>query len=83
MGMTENEIKQSVYQAVKDYILKHQYAPTYREIQDMSGVKSTSTVHKYIHILIDDGLLETDIEGHLSLARAVRLTGYEIVKKNT
>lgn len=57
---------------IKEYIVEHQYPPSYQEICWGTGVKSKQTVHRYIRILIDIGRLETDESGN---ARALRVPG--------
>lgn len=37
---------------------EHGYPPTFREIADHFGVSSTSTVHRAVHKLIEQGVLE-------------------------
>ncbi len=47
--------------AVFNYIksrLSEGYSPSVREIMDAMGFKSTSTAHRYIESLVNDGLLE-------------------------
>lgn len=45
---------------VTEYKHLHGYSPTYREIANAIGVKSTSTVSRYIQMLIHRGLLTKD-----------------------
>lgn len=40
-----------IYNIIKDYIAKHNYAPTLREICEISGLKSVSTVSKHLEHL--------------------------------
>ena len=70
--------KDLIMQSIISYIEKHQYAPTVREIGDMVGLKSTSTVHTYLKKLFDEGKLETD---EVSSPRALRVPGYKFVKE--
>lgn len=63
-----NDLSAKIYDYVKERI-QDNYSPTVREICTDLGIKSTSTVHKYLNVLIDNGLLEKD-EG---LNRALRL----------
>ena len=70
--------KDNVLNAVIVYIREHQYPPSVREICDMTGLKSTSSVHKYIDELLTDGALETDCG--IGTARALRVPGYKFVK---
>lgn len=72
--MSSREI---VYNAVVTYIQQHQYPPCVRELCDMTGLRSTSTIHSHIQRLICDGRLETDDKG---APRALRVPGYKFVK---
>lgn len=46
--------------AVKAYINEHGYAPSIREIVEMTGYTSTSTVHGHLNRLFDLGYLESE-----------------------
>jgi repressor LexA len=49
----ENEI----YSAIKNYILNRGYPPTVREIGQLVGLKSTSTVHRYLVSIQSQGYI--------------------------
>mgnify|MGYP002761924448 FL=1 len=80
MNATEHGIKKraEIKQAIILYIEKHGYAPTIREIGDMVGLSSTSSVHNHLIRMIATGELETDDE--IRSPRAIRVPGYKIVK---
>lgn len=65
-----NEKAQKIYEFIRDRI-GDGYAPTVREICDALGIRSTSTVHRYINILVEEGLLEKMDNQN----RAIRLPG--------
>jgi repressor LexA len=44
--------------AVRDYTAEHGYPPTIREICTASGLRSSSSAHAHIGVLIRLGLLE-------------------------
>lgn len=69
--------REKVYNAVVTYIQEHQYPPSVRELCDMTGLRSTSTIHSHIQRLIREGRLETDNE---CAPRALRVSGYKFVK---
>jgi repressor LexA len=73
------QTRERIMQAIISYIEKHQYAPTVRELLEMTGIKSTSTIHRHILVLIDKGRLETDAEW--GTPRALRVPGYKIIKE--
>ena len=67
-----------IMEAIISYIEEHQYFPSYREIGDMVGLKSTSSVHLQIAKLIQEGRLESDTE--YIQPRALRVRGYRFIK---
>jgi repressor LexA len=73
------EMRAKIKEAVIQYIEKHGYAPTVREIGTMVGLDSTSSVHNHLMHMIDNGELETDDK--YRSARALRVPGYKFVKK--
>lgn len=55
----ESEIKtRELLTAIGMYIEKHGYSPAIRDLKDMMGLKSTSTVHRYLKILKEEGKIE-------------------------
>ena len=65
-----NEKAKAVYEYIKDCTADG-IPPTVREICAALNLKSTSTAHRYINILVEEGLLEK--AGNLN--RAIRLSG--------
>lgn len=70
--LARSEKKASILGFIRDYQKEHGYAPSYREIADGTGLKSTSSVHYYIQQLLFEGRLETDLDR--VLPRAYRVT---------
>lgn len=70
--------KEKVLKAIVDYIAEHQYPPSVRELCDMTGLKSTSSINRYITKLLEEGKLETD--SGIGAPRALRVPGYKFVK---
>jgi len=66
-----------LYDAIIQYIEEHGYPPTIRELGDITGFKSTSSVQLYLNKLMECGKLETDAP---SSPRAIRVPGYKFVK---
>lgn len=54
--MTANK-KFQILNCIEDYIRKNGYSPTIRELCELLGYRSTSSVHAYIRQLSDDGFL--------------------------
>ena len=65
-----NEKAKAVYEYIKDCTVDG-IPPTVREICSALNLKSTSTAHRYINILVEEGLLEKS--GNLN--RAIRIAG--------
>jgi repressor LexA len=42
---------------IKDYVNQHNYPPTVREIGKGVGLKSPATVHRYLRVLEERGLI--------------------------
>lgn len=63
-----------------NYISEHGYPPTIRELCDMTGLKSTSTVQSHINKMFKNGMLETDCG--IGASRAIRVPGYKFVKES-
>ena len=72
------QTRERIMQAIISYIEKHQYAPTVRELLEMTDIKSTSTMHRHISVLINMGRLESDAEW--GTPRALRVPGYKFIK---
>lgn len=70
--------KERVLNAVVDYISEHQYPPSVRELCDLTGLRSTSSVNRYVTKLLEEGKLETDCG--IGSPRALRVPGYKFVK---
>lgn len=70
--------KEKVLKAIVDYISEHQYPPSVRELCDLTGLKSTSSVNGYVTKLLEEGKLETDCG--IGCSRALRVLGYKFVK---
>lgn len=62
-----------------EYIEKHQYPPTVREIGDMVGLKSTYSVQHHLKRLVDEGKLESDTG--FNSPRAIRVPGFRFEKE--
>ena len=56
------QTRERILKAITDYINKHQYPPTIREICSIVGLKSPASVYAHIEVLKEQGLLETDSE---------------------
>lgn len=77
IAMGENT-REKILDAIIQYIEKHGYSPTTREIGQMVGLKSTSSVHSHLTRMYIEGKIETDAEW--GTPRAIRVPGYTFVK---
>ena len=68
-----------ILEVIVQYIQKHGYSPTTREIGDGVGLKSTATVHLRLKKMLELGMIESD--DNFGSPRAIRVPGYEFVKK--
>lgn len=58
-----------IYQFIKQFVDKHDYAPSLQEIAHGIGIKSRSLISRYVHALEKSGYLELAEDGH----RKIRL----------
>ena len=58
--MAGTDRKSDITAYVKKYTDIHGYAPSIREIGDAVGLRSTSSVHYYVTLLKQEGVLTTD-----------------------
>lgn len=72
------ETREKILQCIIQYIEKHGYPPSVRELCEMTGLHSTGSVHRQLKTMIEMGVLETD-EG-IGMSRAIRVPGYKFVK---
>lgn len=72
------KLRENIVQSIIGYIEIHGYPPTVREIGEMVGLKSTSSVQHHLEILRKEGKIETD--AGFSAPRAIRIPGYKFVK---
>lgn len=70
-------IRQAMFDGIKQYIRQHGYSPSVREIGDMVGLKSTSSVYSHLHVMFAEGILETYAAP--GTARAIRVPGWKFI----
>lgn len=69
--------EEKVYQFLVEYISRHMYPPSVKEIAVGIGLRSQSNIPEYLERLKDRGL----IDGEPKKSRAIRLTGYIMVRE--
>lgn len=67
-----------IKEKIIEYIEEHGYAPTIKELRDLTGLKSLCTIHNQLHKMFENGDIENDIAP--GVARAIRVPGYKFVK---
>ena len=70
--------REEILQVIINYIEQHGYPPTTREIGEMTGIRSTSSVHAHLQRLLREGKIETD--AGFGVPRAIRIPGYKFQK---
>lgn len=71
------------YQFIRNYILEFQQAPTEREIAVAIGIRSRGVVHRYVHSLVDKGLLKIipDKRRNIVLAHSINQSSLPMLGK--
>lgn len=71
-------MREKIYEFIVQYISLHGYSPNFREIADGVGLKSIQSVNYHLQKMLAMGMVETD---HPACPRAIRVPGYEFVRK--
>ena len=54
----DHQTGENILAAIRDYIEDHGFPPSVRDIQDMTGINSTSKVQRILNELADEGYIE-------------------------
>ncbi len=68
---TATERCNEIYRYLRDFLMEKGYPPSVREIGTAVGLSSSSTVHSYLHMLEDSGMIHRDP----TKPRAIELVG--------
>lgn len=71
------ETRERILQSIIQYVEKHGYPPTVREIGKMAGLKSTSSIQGHLSKMFESGMIETD--HGVGASRAIRVPGYKLI----
>lgn len=52
----QNHIK--VFEAMQQFVAEHHYAPSTRDLSEMTGIRSTSTINRHMVKLREEGLID-------------------------
>ena len=78
--MMMNKIDRLVLNSIKDYNEKHGYMPSYRELGQMTGLSSSSSIYGHMMRLYMLGEIETDL--NTDSTRVFSSRGYRLRRKN-
>lgn len=70
--------REEILASIVGYINRYGYPPTVREIGELVGLRSPSTIQMHLTKMFAEGMLETDAQ--LGCSRAIRVPGYRFVK---
>jgi len=70
-----------VYAFITDYVARNGYSPTFREVGDAIGIRSSSTISRYIHRLVDEGRISIDESKPRTIAAADDGRAFETVRQ--
>ena len=71
-------VRENILNCIIAYIQDKGYAPTVRELCEMTGLKSTSSVHSHLLRMNNLGMIEVEIDK----PRAIRIPGYKFIKES-
>lgn len=71
-----NNTRSSIYSFIVDFITTHGYSPSFKEIAEGTGIKSTSTVKDQLYMLERLGKIQTQE----FKPRTISLVGYRYTK---
>ena len=72
------EMRIKIKEKIVEYMCEHGYSPSVREIGEMVGLKSSSSIHAHLMLMFEQGMLESDCG--FGSPRAIRVPGYKFVK---
>lgn len=76
---TGEQTRDRIFQAILDYMFANNYPPSTRDIMELTGIKSTSTVNWHLDIMQKQGR----IDQKLSQPRTITVPGISYRRENT
>lgn len=70
-----NSTMRNIYGFIVVFMTSHGYSPSFKEIAEGTGIRSTATIHDQLLMLEQLGLIHTH-----GKARTISLVGYKFVK---
>ena len=65
---------EEIYACITEYVAENGHSPTFREVGNAVGLRSSSTVSRYIHRLVDEGRITIDESKPRTLTAAAPAT---------
>ena len=78
---TSDKRCEQVYAFITEYVARNGYSPTFREVGEAVGLRSASTISRYIHRLIDEGRISIDESKPRTLSTAASGDSIETVRQ--
>ena len=69
--------RKQILDCIINFISENGYSPTIRELCEMTGIKSTSTMHSHLLRMNNDGVITSGIDK----PRTIKVTGYKYEKE--
>ena len=66
---------EEIYAYITEYVAENGHSPTFREVGNAVGLRSSSTVSRYIHRLVDEGRITIDESKPRRCMERIRLRG--------
>lgn len=70
-----------VFAFITEYVARNGYSPTFREVGKAVGIRSASTISRYIHRLVDEGRISIDQSKPRTLSTAASADTIETVRQ--
>lgn len=72
---------EEIYAYITEYVAENGHSPTFREVGNAVGLRSSSTVSRYIHRLVDEGRITIDESKPRTLTAAASGDALETVRQ--
>ena len=72
---------EEIYTYITEYVAENGHSPTFREVGKAVGLRSSSTVSRYIHRLVDEGRITIDESKPRTLTAAASGDALETVRQ--
>jgi len=73
------EVRQRILEVIITYMMRNDFPPSTREIGELVGLKSTSTVNHHLNVMCEQGMIDY-CEGQ---PRTIRVPGIRYTRSET